>query len=75
MDNIILQKLIVVALIAAGTGVVIWLVFKLFNTWGAKLANLTKSGLDNAILSALRLPVIIGVALAGLWLVCFNCRR
>jgi len=68
MDNILLQKLIIVSLIAAGTGIAVWLVSKVLKNLGTNLAGMTKSGLDDAILHALRLPIVVAVILFGVWL-------
>ncbi|RME51695.1 MAG: mechanosensitive ion channel family protein [Caldilineae bacterium] len=68
MNGMVLQKIIAVVLILGGTGVAVWLVAKFLGSGGQRLASITRTGLDDAILKALRPPILAGVALLGLWL-------
>jgi small-conductance mechanosensitive channel len=65
MDNILAQRLVIISLIIVGTIIAVWGISKILNKWGHRLARQTKSGLDDAILHALRLPIIIGAILLG----------
>lgn len=69
MNNFILKQITIIALIIVGTGVGVWLAALLLNNWAKKLAAMTKSGLDDAILNTLRLPLLFGLGLLGFWLV------
>ena len=68
MNLVLLQKLILIAVILAGTGIAVWLAAVGLRRWGDRLAKRSRSGLDDAILNALRLPILVSVALLGLWL-------
>ena len=68
MNGVLMKQLIIIAVIVAGTIIATFAVHKILSKWGEKLARMTKNGLDDAILLALRLPIIFAVSLLGLWL-------
>lgn len=68
MDATLIQHLIIIAVIAVGTVAATVAVTQFLNRWGHKLAGLTENGLDDAILRALRVPIILAVVFLGLWL-------
>ena len=69
LDTIFAQKLIVIMLILVGTVIAVFLCSRVLKNWVEGFARRTKSGIDDAILLALRLPILMGLSLLGLWMV------
>ncbi len=69
MDNVIIQKLIIIVLIVLGTGATVWIVARVLSNAGRQLVEFTKTDFDDAILRSLRVPIYIGIVLLGVWLI------
>jgi len=61
-------QLVTIGLIIIGTGVAAWLTSRLLNRWAKRMVSNSDSGLDDAVLHALKTPAVLGVLLFGLWL-------
>ncbi len=68
VETVLLEKLVIIVAILVGTAMVAWLLSRWLSKWGHRLVNRSQSGLDDALLDALRSPAIYLVALIGLWL-------
>ena len=67
LNSQLLQNLGIFALTLLVTAFVAWLLSKLLDKWTRKVVRRSKSGLDDTLLDALRLPLIVFVLLIGSW--------
>ncbi len=63
-----LLKLVIITLIIVGTVLTAWLTSQVLNRWAKRMVTNSDSGLDDAILHALKPPAVLGVLLFGVWL-------
>ena len=67
-DLNLVQNLTIVIVTLLLTAIVAWALSKLLDKWVHKAVSNSKSGLDDTLLNALKMPLISFVLLIGLWL-------
>ena len=68
LDLNLVQNVAIVIVTLLFTAFIAWVLSKLLDKWVHKAVSSSKSGLDDTLLNALKMPLISFVLLMGLWL-------
>ncbi len=68
LDYNLVQNLVIVVVTLLFTAIIAWVLSKLLDKWVHAAVSNSKSGLDDTLLNALRMPLITLVLLIGLWM-------